>query len=231
MGVEPELPTLPDETSFHAAWLAASTDARGQVLSDTVALALTGGALADRLAWVFVSGYQAAVRQCFPELVPATGWTCLAAAEGRGGPGCRLSHDSNGYKLSGEKSWIAGAGVLESLVVSTGDGEQRSFSGVLTASPGVTIDLPREPGFLGEMSQGVARFEDVPVTRVLETPERSLWFRGAEPLFVMLALNACLRSHAVACGETEVIALADQAIDVVIERRRCQGLVVMCFAS
>ena len=73
MGAQPELETLPDEMSFHAAWVSVCADERGQMLSDPVELALTGGALADRLAWVFVSGYQAAVRQCFPELVPATG--------------------------------------------------------------------------------------------------------------------------------------------------------------
>ena len=212
MASQSEPATLPDETSFHAAWVAGCTDSQRRVLSDSAELALTGGAMADRLAWVFVSGYQAAVRQCFPELVPATGWTCLAAAEGRGGPGCALSDDGNGYKLSGEKSWIAGAAVLESLVVSTGEGEERTFAGVLASAPGVSIDLPRKPGFLGEMSQGVARFADVSVAGVLQEPARGLRFRGAEPLFVMLALNACLRVRAATAGMTELVDLAEQAI-------------------
>ena len=204
--------TYPDEDGFHSAWRAACTGADGGLLADEVELALAGGALADRLAWVFVSGYQAAVRRCFPELVSGSGWTCLAAAEGRGGQECVLAPEGDGFLLSGEKSWIAGAGVLESLVVSVGEGGSRCFAGLEASATGVAIELPRTPGFLGEMSQGVARFDRVPVANVVNEPARGLWFRGAEPLFVTLALNACLQSRALAAGNEELAALAEQAI-------------------
>jgi alkylation response protein AidB-like acyl-CoA dehydrogenase len=204
------------ESEFHDAWLAACTDGNGNLLADETELALAGGAIADRLAWVLVSGYQAAVRRCFPELVTGGGWTCLAAAEGRGGPGCVLSLKGDGYLLSGEKSWIAGAGVLESLVVSVADAEQSDapcFVGVSAKAPGVALDCPRAPGFLGEMSQGVARFEEVEVAReaVLSEPVRRLHFRGAEPLFVLLALNGCLKAHG--AGRSELVAVAERAIE------------------
>ena len=204
------------ESEFHDAWLAACTDGNGNLLADETELALAGGAIADRLAWVFVSGYQAAVRRCFPELVTGGGWTCLAAAEGRGGPGCVLSLKGDGYLLSGEKSWIAGAGVLESLVVSVADAEQSDapcFVGVSAKAPGVALDCPRAPGFLGEMSQGVARFEEVEVAReaVLSEPVRRLHFRGAEPLFVLLALNGCLKAHG--AGRSQLVAVAERAIE------------------
>ena len=203
------------EPDFHAAWQAACRDDDGVVLEDETALALTGGALADRLAWVFVSGYQAAVRRCFPELVTGSGWTCLAAAEGRGGPSCLLTPEGDGYRLSGEKSWVAGAGVLDSLVVSVADVESQGglwFVGVRAGAPGVVLELPREPGFLAEMTQGVARFDGVRIERqaLLAEPARRLQFRGAEPLFVLLALNACLKSHA--GGHAELTALAERAI-------------------
>ena len=206
---------FPDERSFHSAWLAACTTADGEPLSDGAELALAGGALADRLAWVFVSGYQAAVRRCFPELVSGAGWTCLAAAEGRGGAGCELVKQGDSLLLSGEKSWIAGAGVLESLVVSVGEGEARCFVGIQASALGVNIDLPRTPGFLREMSQGVARFDHVaiPAAGVINEPARGLWFRGAEPLYVMLALNACLRSRALKAGREDLASLAGEAID------------------
>ena len=205
----------PDEHVFHAAWQAACSDESGALIADEAELALAGGSIADRLAWVFVSGYQAAVRRCFPELVQGTGWTCLAAAEGRGGPGCVLVPGPDGFLLSGEKSWIAGADVLDSLVVSLGEGDDRRFVAVSAAAPGVTIELPREPGFLGEMSQGVVRFDSVRVAAadVLSEAARGLWFRGAEPLFVLLALNACLRSRALAAGDLQLAALAEKAID------------------
>ena len=205
--------TYPDESGFHSAWRAACTGADGRMPEDEAALALAGGALADRLAWVFVSGYQAAVRRCFPELVPGSGWTCLAAAEGRGGPGCTLVPNGDGFLLSGEKSWIAGAGNLESLVVSVGEGESRCFAGVDAAAAGVTIELPRTPGFLGEMTQGVARFVDVPVLGIVKEPARGLWFRGGEPLYVMLALNACLKSRALNGGHGELARRAAVAIE------------------
>ncbi|TNF90416.1 MAG: hypothetical protein EP301_01155 [Gammaproteobacteria bacterium] len=154
-------------------------------------------------------------RRCFPELVSGAGWTCLAAAEGRGGPGCELVKRGDSVLLNGEKSWIAGAGVLESLVVSVGEGEARCFVGIQASAPGVTIDLPRAPGFLGEMSQGVARFDDVaiPAAGVINEPARGLWFRGAEPLYVMLALNACLRSLALNSGREDLVILTGDAID------------------
>lgn len=212
---EVALNVFSDERAFHSAWQTACAGDSGVLLSDEVELALAAGAIADRLAWVFVSGYQAAVRRCFPELTPGNGWTCLAAAEGRGGPACVLTSDADGYLLSGEKSWIAGAGVLDSLVVSVAAGEDRRFAAVPASAPGVQIDLPRSPGFLGEMSQGMARFQAVriPAAAVLAEPARGLWFRGAEPLYVMLALNACLRSRALTAGDEGAAALALKAIE------------------
>lgn len=210
-----QMETYADEAAFLAAWDDACRDDDGTRITDEAELAQRGGALADRLAWVFVSGYQAAVRRCFPELVKGNGWTCLAAAEGRDGPGCQLMADGDGYLLSGEKSWIAGAGVLDSLVVSVGEGDARRFAGIEASAPGVALDLPREPGFLGEMSQGVARFDAVKLAAadVLEAPERGLWFRGAEPLYVMLALNACLRARARDADDGRLLHAAEAAID------------------
>ena len=120
--------------------------------------------------------------------------------------------EGDGYRLDGEKSWIAGAAVLESLVVSVTDGDERRFVGVPASAPGVSLEQPRKPGFLGEMSQGVARFSAVrvPEQAVLSDPARGLMFRGAEPLFVLLALNACLRSRS--AGHAELAARAERAI-------------------
>ncbi|MDP6342951.1 MAG: hypothetical protein QF491_05405, partial [Alphaproteobacteria bacterium] len=58
----------PDEAAWYGLWCGADLGA----LPPPIA-ALHGGLLADRLAWVFVAGYQAAVRSVFPE-VPSTGW-------------------------------------------------------------------------------------------------------------------------------------------------------------
>ncbi len=200
----------PDEGSFHRAWLEMEI-ARPR---PEVELALAGGALADRLAWVFMSGYQAAVRRCFQEFGPFAGWTCFAAAESGGGRPCTLTADGTGFRIDGIKSWIAGAGLIDHLVVSIGEDDERCFVQVPRDASGVGISLPREPGFLGEMTQGVAEFDQVRIaaTDVLRTPARALWFKGAEPLFVMLALNACLSRHAEFAGDDGLVAAADRAI-------------------
>ncbi len=186
---------LSTEPEFLARWAEATADAG----EEPMALARAGGRAADRLAWVFASGYQAAVRCCFPEFAPPAGaWTCFAAAEPRDLPGCRLEKVGTGYRLDGNKSWVAGAGVIERLVVAVGDGDSRAFLTVPREAAGVEILLPREPNFLAELTQGAASFTDVavPAEAVLEDVARAQWFRGAEPLFVLSALVACLAEHA-----------------------------------
>jgi len=202
------IPDCPTEADFLRQWRTAAAGA-----GDEVALAMAGGALADRLAWVFMSGYQAAVRRCFPEFVSA-GWTCLAVAEPKEGPACRLDRDGDGFRLNGQKSWIAGSHSVESLVCSVGADEQRCFVSIPADAPGVQLSNPRSPTFLRELSQGAARFDDarVPDSAVLPEPARAQWFRGAEPLYVLLALNACLKGHAGALDDTDVPRLADAAI-------------------
>ncbi|MGE0623904.1 MAG: hypothetical protein AB7I04_10640 [Pseudomonadales bacterium] len=203
-------PDCPTEADFLRHW---RTTADGVV--DEVELALSGGALADRFAWVFMSGYQAAIRRCFPEFVPA-GWTCLAVAEPKDGPACTLVGDGPSSRLNGQKSWIAGSDSVEHLVVSVGADAERRFVSVAADAPGVTLTNPRTPTFLRELSQGAARFEavEVPDDRILSDPVRAQWFRGAEPLYVLLALNACLKRQADALGEAQVSRLADTAIAV-----------------
>lgn len=204
------IPTYPSEEIFYGAW----NTACAELTDDLVQLALTGGDLADRLAWVFMSGYQAAVRSCFPEFRLTEGWTCFAAAEGGAGPSCELNEEAGGYRLSGEKSWIAGASMIGELVVAVWQDEARRFVRVRRNEHGVTISLPRKPGFLGEMTQGVANFESVFVASqdVIAEPDRALWFKGAEPLFIILALNACLRTQGQAVGESSLVSAATAAI-------------------
>ncbi|MEM8769575.1 MAG: hypothetical protein AAGE43_19220 [Pseudomonadota bacterium] len=183
------------EPGFLAHW----AEATAGIGEDPLALARAGGRAADRLAWVFASGYQAAVRHCFPEFAPPPGaWTCFAAAEPRDMPGCVLKQTADGTLLEGNKSWVAGAGVIERLVVAVGDGESRVFLHVPRNSEGVDILFPREPGFLAELSQGAASFKavSVPADAILSDLNRAQWFRGAEPLFVLSALVACLTEHA-----------------------------------
>ena len=48
--------------------------------NDLGLMAVQGGLLADRLAWVFVAGYQAALRRTFPDQA-YSGWAAFAVSE------------------------------------------------------------------------------------------------------------------------------------------------------
>ena len=63
----------PSEAAFKHAW-----QSRSAGLSPH-AMALQAGFLADRLSWVFLGGYQSAIRSCFPN-VPDGEWATFAYA-------------------------------------------------------------------------------------------------------------------------------------------------------
>ncbi|MEM7219834.1 MAG: hypothetical protein AAF515_15810 [Pseudomonadota bacterium] len=150
-----------DQASFRSAWDAAGTSALGPT-----AMAMAGGALADRAAWVFVAGYQAAVRQCF-DVGAYRGWGSYLVSERReasGEPTCWLSLGGDGASLQGSKSWLAAASDLDFLVVNATlrDEPGRTRDVVLAADvAGVAVE-PRTGGrFLPELEQGGARFDAV----------------------------------------------------------------------
>lgn len=214
------IPHSPAEADFHRHWQSAVARSEGNEID----LALAGGGVADRLAWVFVSGYQAALRRCFPEVAGA-GWTCLAVAEPEDSPACTIDADGRGFRLNGAKSWIAGVESIESLVVSVGTDSERCFARVEADARGVELTQPRSPSFLRELSQGAARFHNTPVNgeQVFAEPERAQWFRGAEPLYVLIALNGCLLAHANFLGDTGLARLATTAVDLGRPLSACLG--------
>ena len=70
--------TAETDKSTEEGFLAGWREATRENGSDPMALARAGGRVSDRLAWVFASGYQAAVRCCFPEFTPpGGGWTAI----------------------------------------------------------------------------------------------------------------------------------------------------------
>jgi hypothetical protein len=80
--------------------------------SDPLAMAIAGGLIADRMAWVFVAGYQAACRHVFSSAALRS-WVSYAATEDREGdpplPGVRLTGEPSSGTLSGNKAWIGAA--------------------------------------------------------------------------------------------------------------------------
>ena len=101
--------TKPLEAGNEAAWYQLWNGKNLGKLSPR-ASALQGGLLADRLPWVFVAAYQAAIRSVFQE-VPRQGWAAFVATEDKkdpdARPGTSLCEAGSVIRLSGYKSWVA----------------------------------------------------------------------------------------------------------------------------
>lgn len=139
-------------------------------------LAFEGGALADRLSYVFLAAYQAAVRYCFPVATDDT-FYAFAASEDRSGklPGAQIRDG----RLYGSKTWIAASACVDWLIVTTAG----SCLLVSANSPGVTLDHGAPKTFLPDLSQGRAHFNGAD----FETTEMQGEFGLAEAFFVTSA--------------------------------------------
>lgn len=185
------------ESDYHALW-----HARGVAALAPVAMAVAGGALADRPAWVFAAGYQATLRNAFA--VPADGWSAFAATEDAEDPATHppttLSATPGGYLLEGCKSWVGHSRRVAHLVVTVNDpgGDKRRAVAVRVAAdaPGVVLTHREAPAFLPAVSQGYARFDRVAVdAEALIDFEPIRQFGRTEAKFVMLAGAAFMFAH------------------------------------
>ncbi|MDF1720232.1 MAG: hypothetical protein P1U65_06145 [Minwuia sp.] len=168
-----------------------------------VAMAIMGGLHADRLAWVFVSGYQAAMAHCFPEL-PVAGWSALAGSEDRHDPvrhpGVRMTQEGDGWRVNGFKSWVAQSAHLDHLIITArkpGEEDKARHAVLLDAhAPGITLSHRDDPGYIVEMSQGFAQLDNVDVPEGGQLGDDRLRpFTRAEPAFILLAGAALLWTH------------------------------------
>jgi acyl-CoA dehydrogenase len=136
--------------------------------------AVAGGYLADRIAYAFAAGYEAALRRLAPDL-PTKPIISLCITESGGGHPraikARLDKtpSGEGFILSGQKTFITAALQAEILMVaaSTGtdrDGKNRiKMALVGSHDRGVTITpMPALP-FVPEISHGVVSFAEVSV--------------------------------------------------------------------
>lgn len=180
-------PPCPSEVSFKRRW----ESLPGAL--DPFESAFLGGLHADRLAWVFVAAYQSAMRSCFPH-VSHTGFLSFAVSEDTSGayPGTEI--DQNG-RLTGNKSWIASSRIVDRLVVTIGPSLDGGCIAIDAAAEGISISHRVSAAFLGEMSQGRARFDGVAVSSEHyidggSARHSARHFGAAEPFFVMAAGSA-----------------------------------------
>ena len=205
----PRRMACPDEPAYLAAWQAHALPWADALLP----MAVAAGRIADRLAWVFQAGYQAACRDAFPD-ARSSGWIAYAASEDRKNdpplPGVTLADGC----LNGSKTWVAGARSVQELAIKLGSGPDARYLLVPRATPGLTVVTGRTPRFLSEMSQGQAHFDRTPLaaTTALD-PSRIRHFGLVEPLYVYAAfcgfvLGGTDEPDLVACARDCLAAIA-----------------------
>lgn len=187
-------PPSPTEGDYHATWLARDVGSEGEFMT-----AALGGALADRLAWVFVAGYQAGIRRSFPTLPRERGWCAFVNTEDKSGtfPGTLLSGEPGALRLSGCKGWVAAADHIDRLIV-TASQNKPPFMLIRRDQAGVRIDNGPPKAYLSEMVQGRASFDNVAIgDEQFIGDERTFpVFRSVESAYVRTALAAFMFSQA-----------------------------------
>jgi len=185
------------EVEYLALWKKClSADKPAASPTDLLAMAVTGGLLADRMAWVFVGGYQSAIRHTFMHEA-FSGWGAFAVSEDRKGqpplPGVTVHNSAQGDVVSGYKTWVACSDSVEHLVIKAGSGADAGYFNIHRTTPGLTVSSKRavaNPGsFLAEMSQGIAHLQDVAVAQVLDDTEVAR-FGIRETLYIYCAFCA-----------------------------------------
>lgn len=135
--------------------------------------ALSGGLAADRPAWAFAAGYQAALQVLWPAAAPGEIAALCVTEAGGTHPArirCRLAPDPanpGGFRLEGEKTFVTGAPGAAWLLVaastgSTPEGRNRlRLARVAADAPGVGITPLPPLGFVPELPHGSVRFGGV----------------------------------------------------------------------
>lgn len=176
------------EDSYRELWLS-----RVAQQNDLGLMAVQGGLLADRLAWVFVAGYQAALRWTFPDQA-YSGWAAFAVSEDRRGdpplPGVDYQRLENGFAISGHKTWVAAVNSVEHLIIKAGAGERALYFNLPRSTKGLEFSS-RPASFLGEMSQGSAHLSEVNLGIDAAVDARAVaQFGQREALYIYLAFLA-----------------------------------------
>ena len=188
----------PVEVPTESAWLALWRERR-IATEDLEVMAALGGAFADRLAWVFLSGYQATIYRCFPDLSRGEGFTSFVNTEDRSGelPPAELTGEGAARRLNGWKGWLAASDHVERLLVSARQ-ERTPFVVLPRDTPGVRIQSRDASSYLPELTQGRVEFADVEVTDDRLTGDESTFptFRVGEGAYIRVALGAFMLAHA-----------------------------------
>lgn len=166
-------------------------------------IALKAGLCADRMAWVFIAGYQAAIRACFNpaqfEDHKDDHWLCLAVSEPSpesGKPGVSAVIQGGDFLLTGFKSWIAASDSVDSMIVKAGRSEKAVCLYLPANAEHLKITRKADPKLLVELSQGEAFFDNVYVNQNQALDRLSLKvFPKFEAFYIYVAMVASIYAH------------------------------------
>ena len=164
------LVSLESEAEFKNVW-------QDQANGPPIARAISAGIHADRLSWVFLAGYQSAIRLAF-EGIPENEWWSFVVSEDKSGqlPGVVFSDGC----LSGSKTWVAACDNVDGVIVTAAG----LCYYVQRHTTGVQFDSYASGNFLPDMSTGkVCLTSAEPLAAV----ELKLDFRIAEATALMSA--------------------------------------------
>ena len=187
-----QVSSCPNERDYFALW-----QLHVAKMDDGFDAARYAGYCADRFAWIFVAGYQSAIRWAFPE-TQFDGWTAFCVSEDRAKddplPGVDWQQDNSGETdllVSGYKTWVAASAHVSSMVVKAGRGGRAKYLHIPSASQGTTLLHSESPSMLPDLSQGKVKLDRVGVkqSQVLPTA-RVPGFGQAEVLYIFVAFLA-----------------------------------------
>lgn len=149
--------------------------------STPVDRALAAGIAADRPAWAFAAGYQAAIQRLTPDIEAGRiASVCISEEAGAHPAGihCRLRPTADGgghWRLDGAKTFVTGAEGAEILVVAASCGTTSEGRNILRAAvvpsdlDGIAMSALPALGIIPEMPHGKVRFTSVrlPATALL----------------------------------------------------------------
>ena len=182
--------------------------------STPMAVAIGGGAIADRAGWAFAAGYQASLRSLLrdqPDWLPGTTMSAFCVTEESGNrPAdiqCRLEPVPGGHRLFGAKRWSTlgpeSNRLLVAVRVPPHDAARPSLRMVRIRadSPGVTVITMPPTRFVPEVPHARLAFDGVAVAHEDVLPgdgyERYIKpFRSVEDIHVTAAVLAYLLAEA-----------------------------------
>lgn len=142
-----------------------------------VQTAFTLGLHADRLAWIFCSAYQCALRAEITG-IPDHEWWALAASEDSRGELPGVSYDTG--RLNGFKTWVAASNLVDAVVVTV----DRSAYVVRRDASGAKIETYPAGSFLSDMSVGRLELKGVTADHSIDLGRH---FALTEPFYITSA--------------------------------------------